>query len=235
MRLAAGWIPLFLLAVFLSAAPAAHAEEPLGAVDHVILGIADLDDGVREFEKLTGVKPAFGGQHPGVGTHNALVALGDGSYLELIAPQPGVTPSERWSRLVGIGQLTPVGWAVRTSDLDMLRATLEQTGIETMVPRNGSRARPDGLMLKWRSADITAPQMAFAPFFIEWGKSSAHPSTTSPEGCRLDAVEIRDPEPAVLTRLVNALGLNAKVTERPESTIIITLECPRGRVVFGER
>ena len=48
-------------------------------IDHVILGIDDLDRGVKAFEAATGVKPVYGGKHPG-GTHNALVSLGDG-YL----------------------------------------------------------------------------------------------------------------------------------------------------------
>jgi hypothetical protein len=50
-------------------------------IDHVILGIDDLDRGVKAFEAATGVKPVYGGKHPG-GTRNALVSLGDGIYLE---------------------------------------------------------------------------------------------------------------------------------------------------------
>ncbi len=52
-------------------------------VDHIILGAANLEAGMAAFEKATGVMPVRGGAHPGRGTQNALVSLGDATYLEL--------------------------------------------------------------------------------------------------------------------------------------------------------
>jgi hypothetical protein len=63
-------------------------------IDHVILGINDLERGVREFESKTGVAPKRGGEHPGRGTQNALVSLGDGRYLEILAPAATQQPAE---------------------------------------------------------------------------------------------------------------------------------------------
>ena len=48
----------------------AVAAAPAAQIDHILLGIDDLDRGVKAFEESTGVKPVYGGTHPG-GTHNA--------------------------------------------------------------------------------------------------------------------------------------------------------------------
>ena len=209
-----------------------QAESGKASIDHVILGIADLDRGVQAFREVTGVEPTFGGEHPGVGTHNALASLGGKTYLELIAPRPGAEVQERWSELPGLQKLTPVGWAAGVDDLEQAQETLRRAGFETTEPTAGSRARPDGSLLEWRTAAIVEPQMDLAPFLIEWSEGSAHPSTTSPEGCRLESLELRTAHRAALTRLVETLGLNVRIAAGREPAMTIGLECAKGRVSY---
>src|SRR5712664_1765942 len=117
-------------------------------LDHFILGCADLDRGIDFVEQHTGVRAAFGGVHPGRGTRNALLSLGERHYLEImaldpaqnVAPVPGSRPSQI-AKLRELKEPRIVGWAVHSGDLDQFAARLREARIEFEGPRAGSRQR----------------------------------------------------------------------------------------------
>jgi len=135
-------------------------------LDHVLMAVADLSAAGRAIEAQHGLVSVEGGRHPAWGTANRIVPLGD-SYLELVAVVDAAVASEStFGRWVASGVSVteqPLGWAVRTSELDQVARRLD------LPVRGGSRATPDGRQLRWRSAGIDqAAAEPSLPFFIEW-------------------------------------------------------------------
>jgi hypothetical protein len=102
----------------------------LGRIDHLVYATPDLQLGIDAIEKQLGVKATAGGQHPGLGTRNALVALGPTSYLEIIGPDPE-QPKPSGPRRFGIDDLkTPriVRWVVKSSELPAVAEKAAKSG-----------------------------------------------------------------------------------------------------------
>ena len=197
------------------------------AVDHILLGVPNLEAGMTAFENATGVKPVVGGTHPGRGTRNALVSLGNGTYLEIIAPQ--AEPDATTDMVKGLQSLaTPklIGWAERIHDIASARSALEREGFTLSESRPGSRVTPTGSRLAWTTFDIATPKIAVAPFFIEWSKTTTHPSVTSPSGCTIAAFEIADPNADVLNRALTATGVSLRAAQTADhSGMRLVLQC----------
>lgn len=216
-----------LLGLLLPLASLYGQEAPMHDVDldHVILATPRLAWGIEEFTRLTGVVPKQGGQHPGRGTENALVSLGSGHYLELLAPIAPAADS-------GVLRLIPVGWALHTTTLPALVARVRAAGFPFLGPSPGSRRTPDNTLLQWHTARSEDPALELAPFFIEWATGTPHPSTTSPTGCVLVSLELVTPDTARLQEFFRAVGYHAMVQSGTTKGLRLTLDCPRGRVVF---
>jgi hypothetical protein len=205
----------------------------LSRIDHILLGIDDLQKGIAELERLTGVRAVFGGAHPGRGTQNALIALGGEHYLEILAPNPedsGIAESRE--ELGKLTTLTPIGWAARTHDMAALERDLRSRGVEIGEIRPGGRNLPDGSRLAWKTLGFPPSASSLLPFFIEWDPAGAHPSSTSPEGCRLTGFALESPAPEALREPLRAAGLQVEVREGKESRFRVSLACPQGNVEF---
>jgi hypothetical protein len=215
-------------------AHAASPEPPASAahVDHLILATRDLDEGIRRFEERTGVRPMVGGEHPGRGTRNALVSLGPGLYVEILAPQATAPDSGEPAALRALTDLTPLGWAVFVRDVDAARRRLSDAGVSVSGIKPGSRARPDGTLLEWKTFEIEKPPLAGVPFFIRWGDGTTHPSKDAPGGCRLEKLRIVSSDADALRRVFASLALDVAVEAGERGAMDVALSCPKGTVQF---
>jgi catechol 2,3-dioxygenase-like lactoylglutathione lyase family enzyme len=132
-------------------------------IDHLIIVVKDLAQAARDYEEL-GFTVVPGGQHP-VGSHNALIALRDGSYIELIAFYREAV-DHRWWEPLAKGERF-VDFCLQTDDLRGDTAKLRDAGVAINDPVSWSRKRPDGYELKWLLSLATGSHRGVAPFLIE--------------------------------------------------------------------
>ncbi len=221
-------------AVLLCRPFSALAADPAADVDHVIWAVSDLDEGIATIEEKTGVRAIIGGVHPGRGTRNALISLGDRHYLEILSTDPAQPDStnERVDFVKSLAQPQILGWAAGTSDIAAVEKGIREAKIEMMGPEAGSRKKPDGTTLKWKSIAVGGHDGTIVPFVIEWGKDTVHPSEDSPQGCTLRELQLEHPNPGDVNPFLEAMGLVIRATKGPKPKITAILDSPKGRVVL---
>jgi hypothetical protein len=206
----------------------------LSRVDHLVYATPDLDRGVDEIEKLLGVRATPGGQHPGRGTRNALIALGPTSYLEIIGPDPQ-QPAPKEPRAFGIDKLTRsklVTWIVKSTDLERDRDKAVRLGVPYGEVRAGSRRRPDGTELAWRFTNTNVLLGdGIVPFLIDWGQSP-HPATSAAKGATLISLYAEHPNPESIQKMLRAVAVELEVKRGPNAQLVAIIDCPRGRVTL---
>lgn len=204
----------------------------LARIDHLVYATPDLALGVERVEAALGVRPTPGGQHPGRGTRNALVALGPASYLEIIGPDPGQTDPAT-PRSFGLDTVTTprlVTWAVKSVALDAVVASATRHGIDLGRVLDGSRRRPDGVQLAWRlTSAAVMPVDGLVPFFIDWG-SSPHPARSAAMGATLVDLRAEHPDADRVQAMLRALDIELVVGRGPAPALIATIDGPHGHV-----
>lgn len=201
-------------------------------VDHLVYGSPDLQAGVEAIERLTGVRPEYGGRHVGLGTHNALTSLGGRTYLEVIAPDP--EQAGAGIRLpFGIGTLTAPSlraWAAAPADLDDAVRRGRAAGTDYGDVTSQQRRLPDGRVARWRlsTRSTGTDGVEVVPFLIDWG-NGAHPTDGAPGGLRLEQLRIRTPETGRVEAVLRAVGVELTVEEGSEVGLVAVISTPGGQ------
>jgi hypothetical protein len=208
------------------------------ALDHLIVAAATLEQGEDHLESLLGARPRRGGKHVAMGTHNSVMRLGDGVYLELIAIDPdGITPDRpRWfdldqpaMRASLAQQPRLIHWVARCDDIEAARK---------VSPSDHGLAYPmKRAQYSWRMTipdDGHLPGDGLIPTLIEWADEH-HPS----DGLADDRIGVvtmagAHPEPATIRDALAKLGLPEmlKVTYAVKPRLAAMLRTPRGTVTL---
>jgi hypothetical protein len=202
-------------------------------IDHLVYACADLETGSDNIERLTGVRPATGGRHPGFGTHNALLSLGPGCYLEIIA-RDHTLPAPAQGALVDLPPGGNAGlrtWVYRTGNIAELAASSRAAGAGIGGVQSGSRETPDGHRLSWQLTDPYAmPMQGAVPFLIDWG-STTHPSRVAPAGGQLRGFRIEHPEPGKVRNALALLGAEVEVAAADAFRLVASIMRQDGTLV----
>jgi hypothetical protein len=130
-------------------------------IDHAVFGVRELDDALRRFRTDYGLVELVQAEHPDLGTRNAVVPVGYGQFIELlaVADPSSTTPLVRGLKFLLADGDRMVGLCLRPLDLD---ATATRLGLEVV---GGERHEPGGVVRLRRTLPERRPDM---PFFIEW-------------------------------------------------------------------
>ena len=157
-----------------------------------------------------------------------------GQYLEILAPDPAQQGVSMKYDLKSLTTPRLIHWVAVTNDINLVVEKARSAGLNPVGPRDGSRARPDGRMLKWSSLDVVNNErVTLIPFFIQWAADSFHPSQDSPTGCELQSLEIESPHPSRVINTLKAFGINAAVKQTKEARLRATLKTPKGKAELG--
>ncbi len=197
-------------------------------IDHLVYGAPDLRAAADDLFERFGVRAADGGQHVGRGTHNALLALGPNTYLEIIAPDPD-QPTPQGPRPFGVDQLKEprlIGWAVSCDDIEAAIADWRAHGYDAGEPIDMQRNSPSGVVLRWRLT-LNALAGGAVPFLIEWGDTE-HPSASAPKGLTLETFVVEHPDPASLTPILAPLAVEVTVNAASDVRLVAHIRGPNG-------
>ena len=152
-------------------------------LDHLAVAGESLDAAAAHLEEALGLPLQPGGAHPHFGTHNRLMGLGPGLYIEAIAVDPDAPAPDRprWfdlDRLQGPPHLR--AWIARVEDLGAALMRRPEAGQPLDLARGD---------LRWRMAVPDSGVLPFEnrfPALIEW--QGAHPGPKLPDQGALTAL-----------------------------------------------
>ncbi len=199
-------------------------------LDHIAVAAETLEEAKAHIEASLDVSMQSGGQHLYYSTHNCLLGLDDGLYLEAIAIDPALPKPEypRWFDLDSFQGPPRIGnWICRTQNIRSILASLPQAGAPIELARGS---------VQWTMAVPSSGKLPYDncfPALMQWKSSPTPSETLSPSGCRLSNLRIRHPDARSLAAaLYDHLRDDRVKFEIGSPCIQAEFETPKGRKVL---
>jgi hypothetical protein len=197
-----------------------------------------LADGIAYIADATGAVPRPGGKHAAMGTHNALLRLGERVYLEIIAidPDAPAPPRRRWFDLDDIAlqsELTEqprlIHWVARVDDIEAAAAACP-------VPLGPIHPMSRG-DYRWRITipdDGVRPGKGIVPTLIQWDVPTHPADRLPPSKVSMAEFAASHSDPVTARAALAVLGLAGvpHITFDRETRLAAMLRTPRGIVTL---
>ncbi|WP_345813335.1 VOC family protein [Paraburkholderia sp. PREW-6R] len=217
-------------------------------LDHLVVSARTLDEGAQYVADALGVAPSGGGAHPLMRTHNRLLNLWGGVYLEVIAVDPHAAPASAGqathARLFALDDPATQTrldngpylshWVARVERPKRLPAWQAQypQRIAPIVPMTrgdltwGLSIPQDGAFPSWQGVGD-----GVLPSLIQWD-SVRHPSAALPEsGIALRALKAFHPRADVIDEQLKWLGAAHLIDVQPTegaARLVAEFDTPEG-------
>lgn len=206
------------------------------ALDHLVLAADSLESGNEYLSQRFGVETQAGGQHLGFGTHNSLLQIGGGTYLEVIAPDPS-QPAPGEPRPFGLDSpqlreriaVRPrlIHYVVRTAQIEALAALMGYNP----GPIN-QMSRGD---LSWQLAlrqMAGRPSDALLPSMINWGDQPSPGRKLPSRGAVMTSLHLRGPHDYCHRLQVLTQDRRIQVSEHASAMIAAEFQTPKGWTIL---
>jgi len=195
-------------------------------LDHLAICAADLDTGVAWAEARLGVALGATGRHARFGTHNRLLGLGEGLYLEVIAPDPDApVEGPRWFGLESPPLHPRLGnWICRVPDLDAALVDFPECGAAVDLARDA---------LRWRISvptDGSLPLDGALPTLLQWQVAKPPGDSLPDSAVRFLGLEVTHPQAGALADRVQVPGVTYRTGAVPG--LSARFDTPRGEITL---
>ncbi|MFZ5962757.1 VOC family protein [Thalassococcus sp. BH17M4-6] len=168
-------------------------------LDHIAVLGETLEEAAAHTEAALGQSMLPGGKHGHFATHNRLLGLADGLYIEAIAIDPAAPPPPhpRWFGLDGFrGAARLDKWICRTADMYATLAALPMAGRPVKLARDS---------LRWTMAVPEDGQLPFDglfPAIIQWHSPVPPGNALANPALQLERLTVSHPQAEELKALL---------------------------------